>query len=214
MSSFKDLTGQKFGKWTVIERIENYKTPRGNTFTRWLCRCDCGSQPRGVLTNALTSGRSTSCGCSQKDSASEFCKTHFTTHNSSKTRLYKIWAGIKKRCTSPNAFNYKDYGGRGIEICSEWLDFDCFKNWAVENGYKEDLSIDRIDVDGNYTPENCRWVTCVVQANNRRNNTFYEVDGVVMTLADWARKYNLNYKSLHKQITSGKAKFEDIIKLT
>lgn len=121
---------------------------------------------------------------------------------------------MKKRCTNPRALNYKDYGGRGVTICDEWLDFECFMKWAMKNGYNNKLSIDRIDVNGNYAPDNCRWVTCVVQANNRRSNTFYEVGGISMTLADWSRFIGFDYKSLHKQIKSGKIKLEDIVKLT
>ena len=119
---------------------------------------------------------------------------------------------MKKRCANPCSYNYKDYGGRGIAVCDEWSDFDCFMKWSMENGYSDDLSIDRIDVNGNYCPENCRWVTCVVQANNKRNTVFYEVDGVSMSLADWARKYNLNYKRVHKQIKTGNNTLENIIK--
>lgn len=209
----KDLTGKRFGEWTVIKRIENYTTPSGNTFTQWLCQCNCGSEPRGVLANTLLSGKSTSCGCVQKNIAATFCKSHFSTHKESKTRLYKIWAGIRKRCTNPHAYNYKDYGGRGITICDEWDNFECFMKWSIENGYNDELSIDRIDVNGNYTPNNCRWVTRVVQANNRRGTIFYEINGISMSLADWIRKYNLNYKRTYKQIKAGKA-LEDIIKLT
>ena len=119
---------------------------------------------------------------------------------------------MKKRCTNPSAYNYENYGGRGITICDEWKDFESFMKWSVENGYDDKLSIDRIDVNGNYSPDNCRWVTCVVQANNRRSTVFYEIDGVSMSLADWARKYNLNYKKIYKQIKSGKTTLEEIIK--
>ena len=213
MPEFKDLTGQKFGKWTVIKRIENYKTPKGNTYTQWLCRCECGSDERGVLANALLSGRSTSCGCSQREIASKTCKTNFTSHKDSKNRLYKIWANIKKRCLNEKASNYKNYGGRGISICNDWLEYESFKLWSLSNGYTDELTIDRIDVNGDYEPNNCRWVTHTVQANNRRNNTFYEIDGIKHTLAEWAKLYNLKYKSLYKQIKYNNRNLSEFIQL-
>lgn len=194
-----------------MRRIENYKTPNGNTYTQWLCKCDCGSEPRGVLTNALTSGRSLSCGCYGSEIRADFCKEKFSTHNESKTRLYRIWTGIKKRCCNKSSYNYKDYGGRGICICTQWNKFEIFRDWAMANGYQNNLSIDRIDVNGNYEPNNCRWVTRIVQANNRRSNRLFEIDGVVHTLAEWAKIYDLNYKHLYKLISTGKQTLQEIL---
>ena len=194
--------------------MENYITPKGNSFVQWLCKCDCGSSPRGVLSNALLSGKSTSCGCSHSEICANFCKEHFSTHHKSKTRLYRIWAGMKKRCQNKKSSNYRHYGGRGICVCSEWNNFESFESWALSNGYQDNLSIDRIDVNGDYTPTNCRWVTRGVQANNRRSNKFYEISGESHTLSEWANLYNLNYKHIHKLLTSGKTTLDEIIKST
>lgn len=201
--NFKDLTGHRFGKWTVLNRAENKISKTGNTFVVWNCVCDCGCQ-KNVYASSLQSGRSKSCGCEQRSMSRENAKLLFTTHGETKTRLYQIWAGVKKRCCNPQAYNYKDYGGRGITMCKEWLnDYLVFKQWAIDNGYAENLSIDRIDVNGNYEPSNCRWADRQMQCNNKRNSRKFEIDGVKKTLAEWAREYNVPYKRVHKRIQKG-----------
>lgn len=153
-----DLTGQKFGRLLVIKQthIDN----RSGTF--WICKCDCGNVVT-VRRDALTSGGTQSCGCLNIEISSSHKKSH--------TRLYSIFAGMKGRCYNPNNTNYKHYGQRGICICKEWLNnFTAFYEWSVNNGYSDDLSIDRIDVNGNYEPSNCRWADAVTQANNKRNS--------------------------------------------
>lgn len=195
----------------MIERAPNHISKSGNQFTQWVCKCDCG-KIRVVFTSSLKNGRSTSCGCLAKSKAAEIAKINFKTHGDTKTRLYQIWSGIKKRCNNENAYNYKNYGGRGIKICNEWNEYLGFRTWALDNGYNDSLSIDRIDVDGDYTPDNCRWVDIVTQNNNRRSNIYYTLCGEKLTLADISRKYNYPYKQLHKKIKSGK-KIEDILKL-
>ena len=120
---------------------------------------------------------------------------------------------LKKRCLNEKASNYKNYGGRGISICNDWLEYESFKLWSLSNGYTDELTIDRIDVNGDYEPNNCRWVTHTVQANNRRNNTFYEIDGIKHTLAEWAKLYYLKYKSLYKQIKYNNRNLSEFIQL-
>lgn len=165
--------------------------------------CDCGAI-RIVFANSLKSGKSKSCGCYGTERHTEVCENNFKTHGDSKSRLYKIYCGIKKRCYNPHAYNYKNYGARGIAMCDEWLnDWITFKDWSLKNGYNDSLTIDRIDVNGNYSPLNCRWVTCVAQANNKRTSRRVTYQGETHTLAEWARILDIPYKMLHKKIQRG-----------
>lgn len=207
MPKFRDLTGMKFGKWTVKYRAESEKDKRGYPITMWHCLCECGTE-RDVYANALLQGKSKSCGC-DKSSVQDWCKTNFSTHGHSKTRLYKIWAGIKKRCLNPNSSNYKNYGARGISVCDEWLQFEPFEVWALSNGYDDSLSIDRIDVNGSYSPENCHWATRAEQANNKRNNKYYEFDGQNHTISEWSSICGIPYERMYKWLRRGLT-FEEI----
>lgn len=127
-----------------------------------------------------------------------------TTHNLSTTPLYRVWASIKKRCYNPNESNYARYGGRGIEVCPEWRnDFKAFYDWAMANGYRDDLSIDRIDVNGNYEPDNCRWATVKEQANNRRNSRLITYNGVTHTMTEWGDLVGIKASVIWKRLQRG-----------
>lgn len=163
-----DLTGQKFGRLTVVERVENKRRR-----SQWLCKCDCGNEVK-VSSSGLRSGNTKSCSCLQKDLARDRLKTHGMSSN----RIYNIWYGVIYRCENSNFINFDKYGGRGITVCDNWKkSFDNFYDWAVENGYDDSLEIDREDNDGNYCPENCRFVTHSLNQVNRgatsRNRSGY-----------------------------------------
>lgn len=183
----EDLTGRKFNKLIVIGRDGTY--PSGNI--RWLCQCDCGGYTH-TSGWYLKTGRVIGCGCV----ASERMKRLNTKHGGFGTRLYEIWRQMHRRCYGTETKAYPHYGGRGITVCDEWREFEPFREWALANGYAEDLTIDRIDVNGNYNPENCRWATDKEQANNKRNNHRIEYNGETHTISEWADKYGVNQVKL------------------
>lgn len=171
MAKFQDLKGEKFGRLLVLERAESYIEPSGRKRTMWKCLCDCGKITI-VQASSLKAQTVHSCGCAK----TERNQKYFTTHGFSKEKLYGLWREIKKRCYNPNYKQFKDYGGRGIIVCDEWLNnYVAFRNWALNNGYNPnakfgDCTIDRINVNGNYSPENCRFVSMKIQNQNKRKN--------------------------------------------
>lgn len=192
MSKLIDLTGQKFGRLTVIERAEN-----SQKHTAWLCECDCG-QKRVVQSDHLKSGHTKSCGCYKADNL------NWKTHEKSNTRLYEIMHTAKSRCYREKDKDFKLYGGRGITVCDEWLnDFQAFYDWAMQNGYADNLTLDRIDNDKGYSPDNCRWVNIKTQQNNRRNNHYITYNGKTQTLQQWANELNLNRETILSRLNRG-----------
>lgn len=185
-SNFIDMYNLRFGLLTVIGFAGKDKNNRA----LWKCLCDCGNETV-VLGKSLRSGNTKSCGCLNVLMATERITKHNTTHGESYTRLFHRWSGMLTRCENPNAVNYKNYGGKGVSVCKEWHDFSSFRDWAKENGWKEDgtLTIDRIDPNGNYEPSNCRWVDAKKQANNRNTTRNLTVNGETHSLADWARQF-------------------------
>ena len=205
-----DLTGQRFGRLVVIERAESSKSGK----IRWLCRCDCGKQ-KVVDKYCLTKGWTQSCGCLQAESR----YGRRTTHGGTETTLYQKWAGMKRRCYNKHEKAYKYYGGRGISVCEEWKkSFIAFRTWALNNGYDYDkilsLELDRIDVNGNYCPENCRWVTRKEQANNKRNNRFLTLNGETHTMAEWSEITGLSTACICLRLNRYKWSVEDALTKT
>lgn len=193
--NFADLKNQKFGKLTVLKRVEDKVLPCGQKRTQWLCVCECGKQIIASANN-LKIGKTKSCGCLRKETAKEINLKH----GLAKTRINNIYHNMKQRCKNKNS---KYYGKRGITICSEWQNFEKFYDWAINNGYQDNLTIDRIDNNGNYEPANCRWVTYTEQNNNRRSNHYIEYNGIKHSIAEWSKILNINYNTLKSRIKYG-----------
>ncbi len=177
--------GSVFGRWTTTGKEEMRRTTY-NRMRFYECLCQCGER-RFVMSRTLRDGDSRSCGCFQREIAREGVKNRFQTHGFSKERLYRIWINMRSRCYNKSDKCFRNWGGRGITVTPEWLTYEGFKEWALANGYSHNLSIDRIDNDGNYTPENCRWADGRTQCNNKRNNRRLSAFGETHTLTEWAR---------------------------
>jgi hypothetical protein len=195
-----DLTGQRFGRLVVLERVENAK----NKHPQWLCKCDCGNT-KVVRGNSLRRGLIVSCGCY----ARERRLLATTKHGFARTKLNYKYDRMISRCYNPKDKYYANYGARGIKVCDEWLnDSRTFYFWAIEHGYDEDApymqcTLDRIDVNGNYSPENCRFVDIKTQCNNRTSNFLITYDGLTMNATEWGKKIGLNPRNIIKRIKSG-----------
>lgn len=186
-----DISGQKFGRLTVLREAGRDK--HGQTL--WICKCDCGKETT-VITQRLRSGGTKSCGCLKAEGNNK-------KHGMCYSRINSIYRKMKERCLQENNARFSDYGGRGISICEEWLGNNGFMNfykWAMANGYADNLSIDRINNDGNYEPSNCRWVEARVQANNVRSNHLITYQNETHTIAEWSRIRGIPYQRLLQRI--------------
>lgn len=212
MKRYNDLTGQRFGRLVVL-RYAGTNRHRAALFE---CKCDCGNQ--GVYKGtSLKDGTTKSCGCFYRDTrkligkknAGVLCPDgsmnirHGDAKKGHKVRLYNIWAKMKGRCSNPNVDNYKFYGGRGIKVCQEWNTYEPFRDWALSHGYSDNLSIDRIDNDGDYSPENCRWISTKEQAFNKRNSIYLEHNGERKPLKQWCEEKGVSYKAAHARYKKG-----------
>lgn len=192
---FKDLTGQKFGRLLVKKHIGS----DDNHQALWQCICDCGNEHVATGHN-LIRGVCKSCGCLKN----ELSSARLTKHGESRSRVYDIWVAMIQRCHNEHHNRYKHYGGRGIVVCDEWRNNpDSFIQWAKNNGYSDDLTIDRIDVNGNYEPENCRWISNFEQQQNRTNSHLIEYEGKTFTISQLARAFQIKPNVLERRLKSG-----------
>lgn len=196
----KDLSGKRFGKLVALERVADHVSAGGAKKVRWKCRCDCGNITY-VSSGNLKGGHVLSCGC---EGSRNIIGKRSTTHGMTQTRLHSIWAGMKRRCYNPHEAKYPDYGGRGIKMCPEWKEsFETFYEWSLSHGYERNLSIDRIDVNGDYSPDNCRWATEIEQSNNRRDNLRITYNGKTQTLAQWCQEFGVPYYFFYNRLRRG-----------
>lgn len=192
---YENLQGRRFGRLTVVEYLGSDK----GCGSLWLCECACGTT-KVIRARNLKEGTVQSCGCLNKEKLSE----RVSSHGKSSTRIYRIWKAMNHRCYKSYDSAYQNYGGRGITVCDEWRsDFQAFYNWSMANGYSDEASIDRIDNNGNYSPENCRWVGRDVQSNNKRNNLYLTYNGRTQTITEWSREIGINSSTLRKRIRDG-----------
>lgn len=187
---YMDLFGDKYGRLTPLYRVKTEKK-----MTLWHCRCDCGNEVN-VQIGHLRDGHTQSCGCLHSE---QLVKSN-TKHNLSGTRLYNIWSNMKSRCDDANDPKYKNYGARGVKVCNEWYEASVFFDWARQSGYSDDLTLDRIDVNGNYEPDNCRWVDYKTQSLNRTDNHYLTHNGKTQTMKEWSDECNIPYKVLEARI--------------
>jgi len=212
------MTGQRFGRLVVVERCGTmYKKP----ISAWLCRCDCGNE-KIVPIFHLKNGNTKSCGCLTKEMASE--RGHKSKigersrkHGDFGTKLYGVWAAMKRRCSNPNVPAYKNYGGRGITVCNDWMAYQSFKDWAIGTGYKEStgearnkLTLERIDANGPYSPDNCTWIPLKQQAGNHRRNVKIEHDGEMLTLSEISRKTGIKPGTISKRHRQGATSYQEL----
>jgi hypothetical protein len=186
----EDITNQTYNFLTPIKYL-------GRSI--WLCKCTCGKE-KPIRKFELIRGITKSCGCQRPNLVSQV-RSKGKTYNK---RLSKIYNSMKERCLNPKTKQFIHYGARGIKVCDEWINnYDNFYWWAMKNGYKDNLTIDRMDVNGNYEPSNCRWATNEIQANNKRNTIRVEIDGEFLTITEIAKKYSLSKKAIYYRYYRG-----------
>lgn len=201
----KDITGKKYGRLTVVRPA--FKDGRGEW--HWECLCDCGNY-KTVTGNKLRSGNTQSCGCLQKESRG----TGRITHHMTNSRIYTIWLNMKARCFNPKAASYPNYGARGITVCDEWRNsFEEFHRWAEDSGYSDGLSLERKDVNGNYEPSNCSWITPYEQHLNRTDSHKLSAFGETHTIQEWAEKTGLKYDTIERRVNQYGWSIEDALSI-
>lgn len=194
-----DISGCKFGKLTAINCVEKI-----NYTAKWLCKCDCGNE-KITRIDSLMSGACKSCGCLNRNRKMK----HGGAKVCDRDRLYGVWQSMKQRCYNQNSTKYKNYGARGITVCDGWLNnYSAFREWALNNGYNKDAkhgecTLDRIDNNKGYSPDNCRWVSMKIQDNNKSVNKYYEYNGESHTLSEWSEILDIKCRLLESRIERG-----------
>jgi hypothetical protein len=213
LGKLNDLTGLTFNRLTVLKMI-----PERNKSHRvcYLCQCSCKNKTLLIVCGGdLKTGNTKSCGCLKSESTIIFNKKTKTKHGLEGTKIYRTWRGMKSRCYCKSDKDFANYGGRGISVCSEWLDKDngiiVFYEWSLRNGYEKSLQIDRIDTNGNYSPDNCRWVTSLIQQNNRRDNHWITIGNVTDTITNWSKKSGISRSTILWRIRHGRTETDLII---
>lgn len=197
--NFIDITGKKYGRLTVLKEAGTRKWK-----VYWLCLCECG-KTKEINGGALKNGKTKSCGCLRSEVTAKRKTKHGMLYDESgrRRKLYGVWCGMRRRCDNPKNISYKNYGGRGISVCDEWGDYKEFHKWAMRNGYKEGLMIERIDNNGNYCPENCSWETREVQNLNKRNIRYIEYDGELVRIHDLSKERGIDSKAVLNRLRHG-----------
>lgn len=190
---YKDLAGKRFGRLIAVKFVQDAASAK--VPTRWNCICDCGAEVI-VRGSNLLSGRTKSCGCL----ALEKQRSYYKTHGQSGSRLYHIWSNMRSRCYNHKTKAYRNYGGRGISVCKEWDSFELFYDWAMQSGYEDTLTLDRINVDGDYEPNNCRWTTFAEQQRNKQNTVRVLFRGEVKSVGEWAEDLGCKHYEVFKRI--------------
>lgn len=205
-----DLTGKRFGRITVIKEGSRKRNKSGIPERMWICKCDCGNV-FSCNTSRLKQGITKSCGCLRREVTAQ--NNH--KHGMSKTKLYRIWSEMNGRCFCNTNKAYKNYGGRGITVCDEWREkFVVFRELAISNGYEEGLTIERIDNNGNYCPENCKWIPKSEQPKNRRNCHYITYHGETKTLSEWSRELHIDrecVRNKEKELGNGELAIDEIL---
>lgn len=197
MSKKIEMVGERFGRLVVVEECATRK----NSCVYWICRCDCGNTTKPIKGTSLRDGTTKSCGCCVTDANVKRCRTH----GMCGTAIYRTWGNMIQRCRNPIRSEFKNYGKRGISVCEDWLSsFEAFHEWAMSHGYTEGLTIDRIDPNGNYCPENCRWVTMKEQGENRRNSVHVIRNGDKKTLKQIADELGIHYTTAYRRYKEGR----------